>query len=151
MSEWEDKVSAIYRLRFSNPDDALRDVAEQVLEGNDDPLFRKLLANMIHPDRRPVGGRKFVLKGPGHAPPRARNRGLEEFLEIQLDIHELPTKIVFYEAEKRFGVSRTTVTDALKRCREDRAPQFFSECKERVLDLSQRGHPDYMPVFCPKK
>lgn len=151
MSKWEDKVPAIYRLRFSNPEDALREVANQVLEGNDDPLFCTMLAYMIHPDRRPVEGRKFVLKGPGNAPPRARNWTLKEFLEIQIDLHELPTKIVFHAAEKRFGVSRTTVTDAMKRCREDRDPEVFKECKEMVLGLSKRGHPDYVPISDPKK
>ncbi|QFT96771.1 hypothetical protein FIU85_05630 [Roseovarius sp. THAF8] len=151
MSKWEDKVSAIYRLRFSNPEDALREVADQVLEGNDDPLFRTMLAHMIHPDRRPVGGRKLVLKGPKHAPPRARNWELEEFVEIQVDIHNVPTKVVFHAAEKRFGVSRTTVTDALKRCREDRDPDVFKEHKEMVLGLSKRDHPHYVPISDPKK
>lgn len=151
MSEWEDKVSAIYRLRFSNPEDALREVADQVLEGNDDPLFRTMLAHMIHPDRRPVGGRKLVLKGPKHAPPRARNWELEEFLDIQVDIFGAPTKKAFHEARERFGVSRTTVTDSLQRSRKDRDPQVFEDYKEMVLGLSKRGHPDYVPISGPKK
>ena len=138
-------------MRFSNPENALREVADQVLAGNDEPLFRKMLAHMIHPDKRPVSGCKLVLKRSGHAPRKARNFALEEFLERQIDIHGVPTKIVFYEAEKRFGVSRSTVLDVLKRSREARDWEFFEDMKKRDLELAKHGHPDYQPIWSPNK
>lgn len=146
-----DKVSAISRLRFADPEDALREVAEQIEAGNDDPLFRKMLANMIHPDRRPVSGRKLVLKGPRHAPRKARNRALEEFLEIQRDIHEVPEKIVIDEATTRFGIGRSAAHAALASARADRDPEVFAGFRESVLDLARRGAPEYQPVWSPKK
>ncbi len=149
--EYVDKVSAIARIRFANPEDALREVAEQILAGNDDPLFRLMLATMIHPDRRPVSGRKLVLSGPNSRPPKARNWALEDFIELNADIHKVPHKIAIGEAMRKFGVSRTVVTDALALARGDRNAEYFAEYKTQVLDLAERGCQEYQPVWSPRK
>ncbi len=122
---------AFARLRFANPEAALREIAAHLREvsrlnhgdGRTDPDVLALLAEMIDPDEaKPVAGVKFELRRlKPNAPPVEPAYELRRFLEDRIDTQGEPVEAVVTEAGKKFGASRSQCFRALDVMRKYRA------------------------------
>lgn len=146
-----DEWLAIARLRYRNPDDALRQIASALRAGCADPRFLDRLADQIDPDKPATfTGTKLVVHratGAG-APPGRSDNDLALFLEVQIDIFGTKAEAAFAEAKLRFGAGRTKCTDALRtlRARRQDNPEMFEMHRTTAGLLKEAGHPDYQPL-----
>lgn len=145
---------AFTRLRFANPEDALRQIADLVREGCDDPAFINLLADHIDPDKRttPFGTKFRLVRTTGKkSPPKEPDYDLREFLERHIDIFNDGEKAeaVKEEAGHRFGVGRSACTKALAVMRkwQKSDPEAFEMRKEAAYTLRAAGDPDFQPLW----
>lgn len=147
---------AFSRLRYENPDDALREIAQFVREGCADPTFLRLLASHIDPDveRTPFGTKFRLRRTTGRkSPPAAPNHALREFLETHIDIFkDYQAEAVKAEAMARFGVARSKCTSelAIMRRWQKRDPDSFQFRKDAAMRMREAGHPDFQPLW-PRK
>lgn len=141
------------RLRYANPDDALRKIAQLVRQGCSDPDFLWLLADQIDPDvDRTHTGSKFVLRRTtGKQGTKVEpNYKLRWFLETHVDIFkDYKAEAVKAEAARRFDVSVSTCKDALKVMREwqKKDPCAFAMREQEAHRLREDGDPDHQPIW----
>ena len=152
-----DKIEAwraITRLRYERPEPALREIAELIRSGCDDPMFLRVLADHIDPDVKTTPlGTKLVLHrttGP-KSPPKEPNYELRAFLERFIDIFPdgEPAEPVKSEASKRYGVSRSTCGEELRIMRkwQARDPAAFQQRCDAARLLREAGDPDYQRLW----
>ncbi len=144
------------RLRYANPDDALRQIAASIREGCTDPTFLKLLAAHIDPDVKssPFGTKLVLKRTTGRkAPPAKPDYKLRFFLELHVDIfRDHKAEAVKEEAARRFGVSLSTCKIELKLMRDwqNRNPESYEQRKEQAWFLRDLGDPDHQPLWAGK-
>lgn len=141
MTEAFDWQRALARLKFANPEDAMREIAAYLhrhgsLQGGDgcvDPSVLSLLAQMIDPDEaKPITGVKLELRRlKRKAPPKEPNYELRRFIDSYVDANgDLPRGVaegLATEASERFGVSRSHFHRELEVIRKYRRSQAEME------------------------
>lgn len=144
------------KLRYSNPDDALREIAAHIRAGCSDPTFQKLLAAHIDPDVKssPFGTKLVLKRTTGRkAPPSEPAWELRRFLELHLDIFDdEKAEAVKAEAARRFGVSVSTCKTEIKVMRDwqMRDPEAYAERKDQAWFLRELGDPEHQPLWSDK-
>lgn len=134
-------------LRYEDSDQAMSAIADLILEGCQDPLFLKLLSSHINPGSQTITGNKFALKRPskGGSPRKRPRTELIEFLLIHVEFLGENYEHIIDEASRRFRVSRTLCTNALREAR-NRDPAWLEEFRAVALALRDQGEPEYMPI-----
>ncbi|MTH59003.1 hypothetical protein [Paracoccus litorisediminis] len=147
-------LDALVGLRYRNSDDAMREIAKLVREGCTEPIFVRVLADLLDPGVKTTSlGAKFRLaRTTGKkAPPKKPNYELRIFLERFLDIFpdEEPAEAVKAEAARRFNVSRSTCGEEIATMRkwQELQPDEFESRKADALLLRELGDPDYLPLW----
>jgi hypothetical protein len=90
-------------------DDVARGIAAVLSTGTASPLFLKMLAAMIDPDRTtaPFPFRLSVRRRDGGNPKKRPNYQLAEFMVKAVDREKLLLKVAIHKAQKEFGPDGT--------------------------------------------
>ena len=141
-------------LRYSDIDDTLREIARLIRDGYDNPMFIRLLADHIDPDKVTPFGTKFIVKRLGRGTPKKKPDSNEvgRFLWRHIDVWEEPAESVIAAAMAEFGVGRTKCFEALDRYRAmfRKDPDLEQLFRKTEIALREDGHPDCKP-FSPGK
>lgn len=111
-----DAYTAVLNLKYRNPDDALRRIADELRAETPDRLFLDMLAYAIHPDRKFPVSLVPARSGRGIPPEKPSQMGKYTLMRILVLGEKAEAAIAATEA--RFRVSRSTAAAGLARARQ---------------------------------